>query len=722
METLTQYNSLAIGAGILAMILPLLSFVLIAFFSDYFGAKSDRLAISAVSISLVMSVFVAMQVFPNHVITAQWSWFSVGEYQFNIGLLLDQLTAVMLVVVSLVSLLVHIFSMNYMKGEPHYARYYSFLGLFTFSMFIILLADNLLVLFMGWELVGLSSYLLIGFWFERPSAANANRKAFLTNRVGDMGFLFGIMIFWAYFHTLNFQELTALFSNASVLAQIPSTWLILGGLGIFMGTVGKSAQFPLQVWLPDAMQGPTPVSALIHAATMVAAGIFLLARVFPMLAPETLIVIALIGSITAMMGAFSALNQFDIKRVLAYSTSSQLGYMVMGMGVGAYDASLFHLITHAFFKAGLFLSVGAVIHAMHHFHAECKKKNISIHLDPQDMRQMGDLGKRMPLIHAGYTICALALIGLPFFSGFMSKDAILMASWEWAQNLSAHGQYWAWFVPLSGFGAAVLTAFYMARQWYLVFWSKSRLIVECQAACNCYDSLHDPSWKKTVPVGLLAMLSVWLVYGLNPFDGHASWLYHAVDQPMNVMLADWQIAGQREIWYVPLLALASALLGLGYAYRKYSRVSKLGIDYSHRRPKGRWGYLSINNFYMDRFYRKHFMIRSLRWAYRLHWFDKNVLDKGIVAIGGLTLSASRVFRKFDQANQWVVNAIGVAVVILGQAFRTLDIWIVDGLVNFSANLSSALGKSFGKVQGRQTQSIIAYMLCGVFILALWVLL
>ncbi|GJM60781.1 NADH-quinone oxidoreductase subunit L [Persicobacter diffluens] len=710
----------AIYAALLATVLPLLSFLAIAFFSKRLEETiSDKIAISAISGSLLLSIYIFLQVFPNNTLEGNWHWFRVGDYSLNFGVLLDQLSVVMLLVVSLISLLVHVFSMNYMKGEKYYARYYGYLGLFTFSMLVILIADNLLLLFMGWELVGLSSYLLIGFWFERPLAANANRKAFLTNRVGDMGFLLGLMILWAYFHTLSFAELSQVFSNPGVINQIPEVWLIVAGLGIFMGTVGKSAQFPLQVWLPDAMQGPTPVSALIHAATMVAAGIFLLARVFPLLVPEVLMVVAVIGAITAIQGAYSALNQFDIKRVLAYSTSSQLGYMVLGMGVGAYEASLFHLVTHAFFKAGLFLAVGAVIHAMHHFQYQCKKLSIPVHFDPQDMRQMGDLMRRMPLIHAGYVICAAALIGLPFFSGFMSKDAILMASWEWASNMSAHGHVWAWAIPFLGFAAAVLTAFYMARQWYLVFWSKSRVLSKCQAACPCYDNLKDPSWKKTVPVGILAVMSISFVYGLNPFDGHATWLYHAFERPATVLLSGWQLSGREHLTFIPFLAVLSALGGILYAYNKYGRDEKIWEDYVHRRPQSKLGYYSLNNFYMDRFYRKHFMIRSLRWAYRLHWFDQKIMSGMVDGVAGLTVRSSKAFAWLESLNNSIINGLGVLGVILAQGTKMFDRFFVDGLVKGLGELSKGLGRGLANLQGKQVQSYITYAVVFLLFIVFW---
>ena len=345
-----------------------------------------------------------------------------------LGILADNLASIMLVVVTLISFLVHLFSAEYMRDPSmhggRFNRYYAFLGLFTFSMIGIVIANNLLMIYIFWELVGLSSYLLIGYWYERPAPGYASRKAFITNRIGDIGMFAGIMILYTQFGTFRLAEIFDRIA-AGGLPFGSEAWLTAAGILLFCGAVGKSAQFPLNVWLPDAMEGPTPVSALIHAATMVAAGVYLTARIFPLLTANAMLVIAVVGAITAFMAATMALVQWDLKKVLAFSTVSQLGYMVMALGVGAYDAAIFHLVAHAMFKACLFLGAGSVIHRMHgalhelHDHAR----------DPQDMRYMGGLRRKMPRTWLAMLVATLSISGVPLFSGYMSKDEILTGTW-----------------------------------------------------------------------------------------------------------------------------------------------------------------------------------------------------------------------------------------------------------------------------------------------------
>ena len=344
----------------------------------------------------------------------------IGHLTMELGIAVDHLTAIMLVVVTLVSTLVHFFSIGYMHGDVRYSRYFAYLGIFTFSMLMIVLTNNFFLIYVGWELVGLSSYLLIGHWYEKKSAADASKKAFIVNRVGDIGMFTGIMILYKTFHTFGFREIFEAMSSGNIPMGCEA-WLTAAGILIFCGAVGKSAQFPLHVWLPDAMEGPTPVSALIHAATMVAAGVYLVARTFPMMTADALTVIAYTGAVTAFISATIAIAQNDIKKVLAYSTISQLGYMVMGLGVGAYTAGFFHLVTHAMFKAGLFLGSGSVIHAMHH----ALHHQHDHHTDPQDIRNMGGLKSKMPVTFAAFLMYTLAICGVPFTSGFLSKDEFL---------------------------------------------------------------------------------------------------------------------------------------------------------------------------------------------------------------------------------------------------------------------------------------------------------
>jgi len=454
-----------IQLSIVVLLLPLLSFVILIFFNRRLPRRGDFVGVGILGSAFAISAYIFWSVIvqtydPAFRIAWDFTWIDlgnvhgIGPLQVRMGIVIDNLTAIMLAMVTLISLLVHLYSTGYMAGDKNYGRYFAFLGIFTFSMLGIVLSDNLFSIYIFWELVGLSSYLLIGFFFEKQSAADAQKKAFLVNRVGDIGMWLGILILYSQFHTFSFEQIYA--NLAAGKFAMSNAWLTAAGLLLFMGCVGKSAQFPLHIWLPDAMEGPTPVSALIHAATMVAAGVYFVARIFVLLTPDALHVIAFIGAFTAFMAATIAITQNDIKRVLAYSTVSQLGYMVLGLGVGAYSAALFHLVTHAFFKACLFLGSGAIIHAMHH---------------EQDMRWMGGLRKNMPWTFATFTLATLALAGLPLTSGFMSKDAILAGAIGFAQ-VEGGGVFYL--IPALGFFSAMLTAFYMGRQIWLVFFGESR--------------------------------------------------------------------------------------------------------------------------------------------------------------------------------------------------------------------------------------------------------
>ncbi|MEM9857199.1 MAG: NADH-quinone oxidoreductase subunit L, partial [Bacteroidota bacterium] len=418
------------------LIIPLISFLVNGLFVYGKNRLSSYLSIALMLLTIVCSAVILYSV-GSEVFTSEIDWFVVGGQTFSIGLLIDFSGAVMLAVISIVSFLVHLYSLLYMAKDSGYTRYFAFLGLFTFAINGIVLADNLLVVFVFWELVGLSSYLLIGHWYQKDSASKAAKKAFIINRIGDAGFIAALCILWSQFGTFHLLELETLMSNSVIkdglwvsdIGSLPEVWLTVLGVGLFMAAMGKSAQFPLQVWLPDAMEGPTPVSALIHAATMVAAGVFLMSRVFVLLDMDSLLFVAIVGSLTAFMGAVAALAQNDIKKVLAFSTISQLGYMIMGVGVGAYDAALFHLFTHAFFKAALFLAAGSVIYSLHELAHEK-----GLHFDAQDMRNMGEIKKALPVTFYTYFMAACALVGVPLFSGFLSKDALLVATINWSNE------------------------------------------------------------------------------------------------------------------------------------------------------------------------------------------------------------------------------------------------------------------------------------------------
>jgi NADH-quinone oxidoreductase subunit L len=472
--------------------------------------------------------------------TANFDWFDLGTGTLRLGWLLDPLTAFMCVMVTFVGSLIFIFSLGYMKEDANFTRFFCFLSLFAAAMLGILVANSLLLLFISWELVGLASYLLIGFWFHKPSAAAAAKKAFITTRIGDLGFLLGIL--WLYHargSLLFFDNGAGVLESAS-LAALSTPTLGCGlavstaiGLLIFCGAVGKSGQFPLHVWLPDAMEGPTPVSALIHAATMVAAGVFLIARVYPLMSADqalanvpvhALTVVAAIGAITALMGACIAVAQNDLKRVLAFSTVSQLGYMMLALGVGSWVAAIFHLLTHAFFKALLFLGAGSVIHAAHH---------------EQDLRQLGGLAPRMRVTFATFAIGMMALAGVPFlFSGFWSKEAILHAAHAWPVS----------HLPLAmGLAAVVLTAFYMTRLVAEVFFGRPR--------SHAAEHAHENSAVMTLPLVLLAVCAI-----LLGFLGTPVWPWLQAK-----LLGHEEVHGHPLFEGAGLMLLSIVLVGAGLA-------------------------------------------------------------------------------------------------------------------------------------------------------------
>ena len=468
---------------------PLLGAAVAGLLGRLVGDKgAHRAAIAAVFWSFAASAYAAYEIIGGGVeIRFNWyTWAEFGGVKIGVGFLADNLTALMMLVVSFVSLAVHVYTIGYMAGDPGYRRFFAYISLFTFAMLMLVMADNFMQLFFGWEAVGLVSYLLIGFWFKRPSAVRANLKAFLVNRVGDLGFLLGIGILLAVFGTLDYAEIFSRRAELSAarLPGLPDGWDAASAacLLLFVGAMGKSAQFPLHVWLPDSMEGPTPISALIHAATMVTAGIFMVARMSPLfeLSETALASVLAVGAITAFFMGLLGLVQNDIKRVVAYSTLSQLGYMTAALGASAYSAAVFHLFTHAFFKALLFLGAGSVIVAMHH---------------EQDMRNMGGLRRYMPLTYITAVVGSLALAGAPPFSGFFSKDAIIEA----VRESSMPGAEIAYYALVAG---AFITALYSFRMLVLAFHGAPRMKENVRA------HLREPSWTITAPLVVLAVPSV----------------------------------------------------------------------------------------------------------------------------------------------------------------------------------------------------------------------
>ena len=741
-----------IQLSIVVLLLPLLSFVILIFFNRRIPRRGDFIGVGILGTAFGISAYIFWTVIvqtydPAFRIAWDFTWIDlgnvpgVGPLQIKMGVVIDNLTAIMLAMVTLISLLVHLYSTGYMAGDKNYGRYFAFLGIFTFSMLGIVLSDNLFSIYIFWELVGLSSYLLIGFFFEKDSAADAQKKAFLANRVGDIGMWLGILILYSQFHTFSFEQIYANLAAGNF--GLSNAWLTAAGILLFMGCVGKSAQFPLHVWLPDAMEGPTPVSALIHAATMVAAGVYFVARIFVMLTPDALHVIAFIGACTAFMAATIAITQNDIKRVLAYSTVSQLGYMVLGLGVGAYSASLFHLVTHAFFKACLFLGSGAIIHAMHH---------------EQDMRWMGGLRKHMPWTFATFTLATLALAGLPLTSGFLSKDAILAGAIGFAQ---VEGGGIFYLIPVLGFFSAMLTAFYMGRQIWLVFFGESRTHLKPadnhHQAHHAHDShaahaddhhtshgVHEVSWNMRAPLVILAALSVFFVYSPDPLDGAKGWFMKMIPTPATVVgeanpqkgaLLSGSVAPHlagvvrtTEV-ALPVVASEHAALAAGHGEAKgghlytdprqaeivhaghaahytaiyiSSIMVVLGIcmalvvyvfriiDPEKTAQAIRPLYLfSLNKWYWDEIYEATFIRGSMLLARMLSWFDSNVVD-------GMVNGVASLVRKFAFVNDG------------------FDRHVVDGMVNFTAFTVNTTGAVLRKLQTGKVQTYVVMLMLVLF--------
>lgn len=620
-----------IQLALAVLILPLVSYLVQIFAGKRLPRQGDWLATGFLGAAFLIALYIAIHFLSAFDQTLSYNlnfqWLNLGkEWSIQLGVKVDNLAAITLAMVTLISFLVHLYSIAYMHDDDRYATYFGYLGLFTFSMLGIVLSDNLFSMYMFWELVGLSSYLLIGFWFRKKEAAAASTKAFVVNRIGDIGMWLGILILWSQFYTVNLDEIIAGIQNGQF--TLSNTWLTIGGILLFMGAVGKSAQFPLHVWLPDAMEGPTPVSALIHAATMVAAGVYFVARIFVILSPDALTVIAVIGGFTAFMAATMALTQNDIKRILAYSTVSQLGYMIMGLGVGAYSAAMFHLLTHAFFKACLFLGSGAVIYAMHH---------------EQDIREMGGLRKKLPITFITYVVATAALAGLPLFSGFLSKDAIIAGGWGWA---SFHGGGWYNVVPALGLTAALLTAFYMGRQVFLVFFGEPRNKEK-------YDHAHEVPAVMWIPLVVLSVLSLFPLFSLNPLSGDAGWFMNLIPSLQTVVpgidgagkLTELTELTHHAHWSTVISSVLMALVGLAIAFFIYM---KNAVDTDKLAQSLRPLYLmSFNKWYFDEIYEVTVVRGNIVLAKVSAFFDTFVIDFLVNTTGFLVGFFGLLVRKFQ---------------------------------------------------------------------------
>ena len=570
---------------------------------------------------LAFKDLLALSVEERFVTQTLFTWIPSGDFLVNVGLQLDPLSAVMILVVTGVGFLIHVYSIGYMHSEEGYGRYFAYLNLFTFAMLTWVLADNFLLMFVGWEGVGLCSYLLIGFWYDKPSAANAGRKAFVVNRIGDFGFLLAMMLIFSLFGTLRFD---------SIFHQAPLALTFGGGMAttitllLFLGATGKSAQIPLYIWLPDAMEGPTPVSALIHAATMVTAGVYMVARchVLFLLAPVSLAVVAVIGALTAIFAASIGLVQNDIKRVLAYSTVSQLGYMFLGCGVGAFAAGIFHLMTHAFFKALLFLGSGSVIHALS---------------GEQDIRKMGGIAKKVPLTYATFLVGALAIAGFPGLAGFFSKDEIL-----WKTFCSSQGSNLLW---LFGALAALFTAFYMFRLLFLVFHGKSRVEHEREL------HLHESPPTMLFALVVLAILSIFGGYVGVPkiLGGHnlfESFLEPAFTRYFVLESATEGLHSLSLEWTLLLASVAIALLGIFLAWVLYLKRAQIPATLTARLP-GIYN-LILNKYYVDEVYGALFVIPGRKLSEFLYArFDLGIVDGLVNFVGEFVVRAGEGLKRIQ---------------------------------------------------------------------------
>ena len=673
--------------AVATLLLPLCGFVLMIFFGKRLPRQGDWLSTSVIAVSLGMAVAVlAAKIgsYGGETLTLNFTWVDlhnvplIGALPIVLGVAVDNLTAVMLVVVTLISTLVNLFSIGYMHGDIRYSRYFAYLGFFSFSMLMIVLANNLFLLYVGWELVGINSYLLIGHWYEKKSASNAAIKAFLVNRVGDFGFFLGIAMLFMTFHTFGLREIFEGI-GAGRLPFESNWWLTAAGVLLFCGAVGKSAQFPLHVWLPDAMEGPTPVSALIHAATMVAAGVYLVARIFPLMTADALLVVAYIGAITAFISATIAITQNDIKKVLAYSTISQLGYMIMGLGVGAYSAGFFHLVTHAMFKAGLFLGSGSIIHAMHNaLHHENDHAT-----DAQDLRNMGGLRKAMPVTFWTFVVYTLAICGVPLTSGFLSKDEIL------AGTLAFGGMSGHVIIPVIGFLVAGLTAFYMFRVVILAFLGDHKDAAR-------FSHLRESPMVMTIPLVVLAILSIFVFYSFNPFGASDSWIVRAVGRPDSVVPPSmaapsteaFEEAAHGLHGTAMLLSLSVAGIGVLFAFVTYY-WRKINADAAASALGPVYRFL-LNKWYFDEIYQAVIVNGTLALSRILRWFDSNIVDGLVNGTGWVTRGISSVSGMFDT-------------------------YVVDGIVNLTGYLSGVGGLALRKFQTGRVQSYVIFAVLSVMV-------
>jgi NADH-quinone oxidoreductase subunit L len=658
-------NISPICTALLTVVIPLLAFL----YQAIVGKKDQSGLVGTLAIicSFVLSLLTFLDVWNAMPLSSEITWFKIGNTTFTVGILLNNLSSLMLLLVSTIAVPVHIYSKSYMHGDAGIHRYWMYLSLFCFAMLGLVIMNNLLLMYVFWELVGFASYLLIGFWYTKDAAVQANKKAFLVNRIGDLGFLIGIAIVYSQFGTLN---LVTLFGNDGLIANttienglwispynsMDAIWLTVTGISFFLGAMAKSAQFPLHVWLPDAMEGPTSVSSLIHAATMVAAGVFLMSTLFPLFNDTVLLIMVIIGTITATTAAYFALAQYDIKKILAFSTISQLGYMMVGIGIGTWDAAMFHLLTHAFFKCLLFLCAGAVIHEMAHL-----KVHHKLDFDPQDLRNMGGLRQYMPQTFILMTVASLALAGFPLTSGYLSKDSIIISAFEWA---AAKGPIFQ-IVPTILIIVSIMTAFYIGRLIFKAFFSELRIKNLLGSSVHLNDSPKLMLW----PMYFLGICCFFPLFSINPISYHDAWV-------MDGLLVQYPYETNHTAHLIiPIILTAGALSVwvLGWRWYAQGQYPLHANSLANR--------ISFNQGYLNLFNEKVIVNGVLNLSKFSYWIDRHIVD-GFIHI------FTKLIQQIALLSHW------------------LDKNIVDGLVNAFGKIALTLGNFARSAQNGKLQTYL----------------
>lgn len=707
--------------------IPLVTFVLLIFNQRPLSERAHLIAIPGIAFSCALALYIAwVRLHDPSAPALSWSIDWIGPFVGNLptirlNVVLDNITVILMAVITGVSFLVHLYSIAYMRRDRRYARYFAFLGLFTFAMMGIVLSANFLQLYVFWELVGFSSYILIAHWYEGIGPQAASFKAFITNRIGDALMWSGILLLFSQFHTFDLREIfgdinQGLPLSFSLFGLAPEQTLTVCGLLLFCGAVAKSAQFPLHVWLPDAMEGPTPVSALIHAATMVAAGVYLLARIFPMLTAKAMLVIACTGAFTSVLAATIAITQRDIKKVLAYSTISQLGLMVMSIGSGAVAAGMFHLVTHAAFKACLFLSAGSVIKAMHRAMDEVGDHETNDH----DILSMGGFFKKMPITGWCFLIATLAITGLPLTAGFLSKGEILSSSMAYGDLQRGIAEA----IPWVGFGVTLLTAFYMWREVILVFFG-------VPAKPQLYEKIRESSKMITIPLVVLAAMTFWFWYGIDPIDASSGWfLKKWVQTPAQAVPPQSAPQFRPKNYFAPVGPSESFPVGIS-TQNGYNPSAILPNQVALEEERSQIAPISeliailsaIGGFIIA------FVLFQLRpqWSFWLKtrvrplylfsyrgWFWDELYG---LAVAKPVVILSRAVGWFDhRILDGAVNLAGKLTVLFARIVAAFDKYVIDGIVNLTGAIVQFFGLMARSVQTGRIQTYLSWVVATIVVL------